>query len=266
MKLHTEMHTPTDIEIAKQLEELWHTIERGITIANQATKQAADIHTAIIQDNSKIEQLKLDTFLFSQSVKKNIQEIQEQQTKLEFNINTIYQIRDEVASYLEQIGDYQILLDTFRQGLKLVIESVDATKIQAQQLEGILPAFTKDLPQQLEQINQLAAQIETNKQEVARYQEKIQLQTNEVSQTHTQIQSLKTEVETIITNFGGKQALDKLHQDNQNIHNHLQQAQIKIERLNQKLETQAKKQKQANNWLLALTVCSALTLILSIIH
>ncbi|BDA72083.1 hypothetical protein RIVM261_005580 [Rivularia sp. IAM M-261] len=260
MKLHT------DAEIAKQLEELWHTIERGITTANSAVKQAANIHTAIIEDNSKIEQLKSDTFLFLQTVKNNIQEIQEQQVKLEANISTIHEIRDEITSYLEQIGNYQTVLDSFRQGLKIVIDSVDATKTQAQQLEAILPAFTKDLPQQLEHINQLAAQIETTKQEIARYQEKTQSQTNEVSQAHSQIQTIKTEIQTIITDFGGKQALDKLHLDNQTIHNQLQQAQTEIERLHQKLETQAKKQKQFNTWLLALSLCSAVTLILSIIH
>ncbi|BAZ12524.1 chromosome partition protein Smc [Calothrix sp. NIES-4071] len=260
MKLHT------DVETAKQLEELWHTIERGITVANQAAQQAGAIHAAIMQDYSKIEQLKLDTSSFAHTIQDNIDEVKQQQLYLEDNIQAVSHIRHEIISQLEQIGDYQTRLDAFKQELKLVIDSVDTTKNQAQQLEAILPAFTKDLPQQLEQINQLAVQIETNKQEIAKYQEKTQHQANEGAQAHSQIQTLKTEIETVITNFGGKQALDNLHLENQSIQNKLQQAQTEIERLHQKLETQTKKQKQFNNWLLALSVGVTLTLIFTIMR
>lgn len=245
MKLHT------DIETAKQLEELWHTIERGITVASDAAQQAGAIHTAIMQDYSKIEQLKLDTSLFAHTIQHNIDEVKQQQLHLQENIQTVNHTRLEIQSQLQQIGDYQTRLDAFKQELKSVTDTVEATKSQVQQLE---------------QINQLAAQIETNKQEIASYQEKTQNQSIEVTQAHSHIQTLKTDIETVISDFGGKQALDNLQVDNKSIRSQLQQAQAEIERLHQKLEAQTKKQKQFNNWLLALSLGLTLTLILAIIR
>ncbi len=204
MKLHT------DIEVAKQLEDLWHTIERGITVASDAAQQAGAIHAAIIQHYSKIEQLKLDTSEFTHTIQHNIDEVKHQQLHLEQNIQAVNHTRDEIISQLEQ--------------------------------------------------------IETNKQEIARYQEITQHQTNEVTQAHSQIQTIKTDIETVITNFGGKQALDNLHLENQSIQNQLQQAQTEIERLHQKLETQTKKQKQFNNWLIILSLGLTLTLIFTIMR
>ncbi|MBF2066110.1 MAG: hypothetical protein IGS39_17080 [Calothrix sp. C42_A2020_038] len=263
MKQHSSTHT--DTEVAKQLEELWHIIERGIITANHAVQQAGAIHTVIIQESSKIEQLKLDTSSFAQTIQKNIHELQEQQFQLENTTNTLNNIRNQIISQLEEIGDYQTKLNTCQQELKLVISTVDATKTQAQKLETILSAFTQ-LPQQFEHINQLAAKIESNNQQVARYHEKSKHQADEIVRTHSQIQNIKTQIETIITDFGGKQALDKIQINNQSICNQLQQAQAEIERLHQKLEIQTKKQKQFSNWLLVVSFTLILTLIFTIIR
>lgn len=67
------MKTYSDLEIAKQLEQLLHTIEKGISSANDAVDRGRKLEKEILENETIFEEIKSDIF----QVAKNIQVAEE---------------------------------------------------------------------------------------------------------------------------------------------------------------------------------------------
>lgn len=251
------MKTLTDLEVAKQLDELWQTIERGITTSREALEKAQKIHAFISQENSQLEQIKFDASLIANGIQDSVREVQQQQSKLVENITLASQIHDRITTQVEQVGNSHTLLDRFNQELEVIKSSLDAAKIQAQQLDAILPEFTNQLPQYIDEVKTLASQVKIDREETTQFQIKVE-------QACLQIDQRKNEIESIIAEFGGKESLDNLHLENKNIRNNFREAQGEIERLHKKIDIQTQKQILFRNWLIGLSFGFGLTLIIAI--
>jgi chromosome segregation ATPase len=264
------MKTVTDLEVAKQLDELWQTIERGIITSRDALEKAQKIHAFISQENNQLEQIKSDAYLIANTIQDSVREVQEQQSKLIENITLASQIRDRITTQVEQIGNSHTIVDRFQQELEVIRNSLDTAKTQAQQLDAILPEFTKELPQYIDEVKTLASQVKINREETAQFQAKAEHKAHEAAQAYLQIDQTKNEIESIITEFGGKEFLDNLHLENKNIRNNFRESQAEIERLHKKMEihiqTQIKTQTLFRNWLIAISFGFGLTLITAIIR
>ncbi len=253
------MKTLTDLEIAKQLDELWQTIERGIKTSREALEKAQKIHAFISQENSQLEQIKSDASLIANGIQDSVHEVQQQQSKLIENITLASQIHDRITTQVEQIGNSHTVLERFNQELEVIKNSLDTATTQAQQLDAILPEFTNELPQYIDEVKTLATQVKIDREETAQFQAK-------AAQAYSQIDQIKNEIESIITEFGGKKSLDNLHLENKNIRNNFREAQVEIEHLHKKMDTQIQKQTLFRNWLIAISFGFGLTLIIAIAH
>jgi DNA repair exonuclease SbcCD ATPase subunit len=251
------MKTLTDLEVAKQLDELWQTIERGIRIARETLEQAQQIHAFLSQENSQLEQVKSDAYLITNTIQDSVREFQQQQSKLSENITLASQIHDRITTQVEKIGNSHTILDRFNQELEVIHNSLDTAKTQAQQLHDIFPEFINELPQYIDEVKTLVSQVKINQQETAEYQAKAQHKAYEATQAYSQIES-------IITEFGGKESLDNLHLENKNIRNTFREVQIDIERLHKKVEIQLQKQTLFRNWLIVISFGLSVTLIVAI--
>jgi chromosome segregation ATPase len=251
------MKTFTDIEVAKQLDELWQTIERGIITARDALEKAQKIHGFIAKENSQLEQIKSDAYLVANTIQDSVREVQQQQSKLNENIILASQIHDRITTQVEQIGNSHTIIERFKQELEVIQNSLNAAKIQAQQLDAILPEFTNELPQYINEIKTLASQVKINQQETAKFQATAEYKADEAVQAYSQIES-------IITDFGGKESLDTLHLENKTIRNNFRESQSEIERLHKKIDIQIQKQVLFRNWLIAISFGFGLILIVVI--
>jgi chromosome segregation ATPase len=253
------MKTYSDLEVSKHLEELLHTIEKGITTANEAVIKANNIRLLISEDGQKYQQIQTD-FLEDSRV------IEQQQLQLVENIRVATQIRDELNLQLIKIGYYQCTFEQLKEEIEIINGSINTAKNQAIQLEAILPESTKELPQQLEEFKQLASQVAIYKQEAANFLEQIEDKAKLAVESHSQNQQIKSEIELIIKNFGGKEQLDNLQLDYNRIYHNFQEAQTEIQYLNKKLETQTKQQSFFRNWLIAVSIGVAIAFILAIVR
>lgn len=246
------MKTHSDLEVATQLEQLWHTIERGITTANEAVVKAKDIQLIILEDTKRCEKIQSEFVQNHRVIQNNVREVEIQQVQLQENIKIATQIRDELALQVTQLSNYQATFEQFKQDLEAINNSVNAVQNQARLLEAILPESTKELPQQLEEVKQLASQLAIDKKEAAYFLEQVQDKAKLVVDTYSGLQQLKNQIESIINNFGGKQKLDTISNE--------------IEHLHKKLETQTKQQSLLRNWLIAVSIGIAIALIFAIVR
>jgi chromosome segregation ATPase len=237
------MKTYTDLEVASQLEQLLHTIEKGITTANEAVVKANNVRLTISEDAQKCEEIRANNHVAEQ-----------QQLQLLENIKVATQIRDELNLQLIQIANYQCTFEQLKQELEVINNSINTAQNQARQLEAILPESTKELPQQLEEFKQLASQVVIYKQEAANVLEQIQDQAKLAVESHSQNQKIKDEVESIIKDFGGKEKFDKLQLDYNTVCHSFKAAQTEIEHLHKHFETQTKQQSFLRKWMIAISI------------
>lgn len=237
------MKTYTDLEIASQLEQLLHTIEKGITTANEAVVKANNVRLTISEDAQKCEEIRANNHVAEQ-----------QQLQLLENIQVATQIRDELNLQLIQIANYQCTFEQLKQELEIINNSINTAQNQARQLEAILPESTKELPQRLEEFKQLASQVVIYKQEAANVLEQIQDKAKLAVESHSQNQKIKDEVESIIKDFGGKEKFDKLQLDYNTVCHSFKASQAEIEHLHKQLEIQIKQQSFLRKWMIAISI------------
>lgn len=241
------MKTYTDLEVASQLEQLLHTIEKGITTANEAVVKANNVRLTISEDVQKCEEIRAN-------FQENNQVVEQQQLHLVENIKLATQIRDELNLQLIQIANYKCTFEQLKQELETINNSINTAHNQARQLEAILPESTKELPQRLEEFKQLASKVVIYKQEAANVLEQIQDKAKLAVESHSQNQKIKDEVESIIKDFGGKEKFDKLQLDYNTICHSFKAAQTEIEHLHKQLETQTKQQSFLRKWMIAISI------------
>jgi hypothetical protein len=102
------MKTYSDLEIAKQLEQLLHTIEKGISSANDAVDRGRKLEKEILENETIFEEIKSDIF----QVAKNIQVAEE--------------IFQDVKLAVDEVGGKQGL-----QNLKLEYKTISNTLSEA---------------------------------------------------------------------------------------------------------------------------------------
>ncbi|MEA5572528.1 hypothetical protein [Calothrix sp. UHCC 0171] len=251
------MKTLTDLEVAKQLDELWQTIERGMKVSHEVLEKAQKIHTFISHENSKLEQVTSDASLIANTIQNSVREIQQQQLHLRENIKIASQINDEIALKVEKVGNYDDIIEKFHQELENIQNSLDIAQNKLQELQSILPKPTDNFFQNLDDIKAIASQINISQQEIVRIQKQTEDAANETSESYVQIQKIKNEIESIFSEFGGKEYLNKLNCQHQ-------EAITEIERLHTKLDNQIQKQNVIRNWLMAVSFGFGLTLIIAI--
>lgn len=246
------MKTHSDLEVASQLEQLWQTIERGINTANEAVKKAQDIRLIISEDTKRCEQIQSEFVQNNHAVQNNVREVEIQQLKLQENIKIATQIRNELALQVTQLSNYQATFEQLKQELEAIKSQVNAAQNQARLLEAILPESTKKLPQQVEEVKQLASQVAIDKKEAADFLEQTQDKAKLAEDAYLQLQS-------IINDFGGKQKLDTIDHS-------FKESQTEIEHLYQKLENQTKHQSLLRNWLVVVSIGIAIAFILATVR
>ncbi|BAZ42638.1 chromosome partition protein Smc [Calothrix sp. NIES-4101] len=251
------MKTLTDLEVAKQLDELWQTIERGMKVSHKVLEKAQKIQTFISHENKKVEQITSDSSLIANTIQNSIRQIQEQQLNLSENIKKASQISDNIAFKVEKISNYDGILDNFKQELENIQNSFELAQNQVQELQSILPEFNHDFFQNLDEIKAIAFQINTNQQEIVKIQKQTEDAANETSKSYLRIQEIKNEIESIFSEFGGKEYLKKLNCQHQ-------EAITEIECLHRKIDNQIQKQNAIRNWLIAVSFGFGLTFIVAI--
>lgn len=259
------MKTHTDLEVAKHLDELWQTIERGITVANDALEQAQKIHAFIAQDSKQLDTIKTDASLIANTIQDAVREMQTQKSQLGDNIQIATTIRDDIASQIEEIVNYKKTLDNFKSEFITIRDNLDVAKVKIEQLDAVLPEFTQELPQIIDEVRKLASQVQCDSQNAALCKQESDNQVQKAIEAYSETETLKNEVEAIVKDFGGKETFENLLLDNKSFRNSFRESQAEIERLHKKLETQAKKQSLLFNWLIGVSVGLAINLAIRLI-
>jgi methyl-accepting chemotaxis protein len=91
------MKVYSDLETAKQLEELWYTIEKGITLAKETLEKAELIKIAIIEKNLQIQEDKKEVSQLYSQTKDKASEILQTQLKIQELITNVESSINEIG-------------------------------------------------------------------------------------------------------------------------------------------------------------------------
>ena|GEM_PF-2742197 len=273
------MQPPTDLEIARQLDMLWHKINEGIIKANTTLNKAKKIETEI----SLLEPVKLE---MASLIKKGQFQAEEME-KLSAIAKNLYQ---QIILFIESIGgeDGVQLLHQEIQDYRTQLS--EATR-QLQQAEGKLHMFEADLQTRRNTIVELASQVRQDKAGISYLIAQVEAKVNNVLQVQLQMQEflqntvstlehLHSEVATIAQQVqADRQAIQSVNLNDKQRINYLeklgQQQQEEIQRLKQqlvdsqaelgqRLQIMVQNQQRQRNWLLSLSFGVAFVIALAI--
>ncbi|AFY99654.1 hypothetical protein [Calothrix sp. PCC 6303] len=260
------MKNYTDLEIAKQLEELSQIIEKGITVAKEGIIKSQEIQTINHEDSKKFAKLKIDIFHIADEVRKTSQFISNSSSDFEQKIINAENIRDTLTTQFTQFENHQAKLEKLHQELVTIVARVAEAQNQIQQFEQHLPEFTQELPQRFAEIKQLASQIASDKTVILELGQQVEQQANQVKEASTKIEQLQEMIERMVHQTEYQSYITKLEAENQKLTNQIQTNKQEIERLQKKFENQSKKQQIFQSWLLGISLMIATTLVVAILH
>ncbi|MEB3178909.1 MAG: hypothetical protein VKL59_07770 [Nostocaceae cyanobacterium] len=273
------MQPPTDLEIARQLDMLWHKINQGIIKANTTLNKAQKIET----DISLLEPVKLEIASLIEKGQFQAEEME----KLSAIGNNVYQ---QIMLVIESIGgeDGVQLLQQEIQNYRTQLS--EATR-QLQKAEGKLHMFEAELQARRNTIVELASQVRQDKAGISYLIAQVEAKVNNVLQVQLQMQEflqntvstlehLHLEVTTIAQqvqtdreaiqslNLNDKQRinyLEKLGQQQQEEIQHLKQQLVDSQtELGQRIQIMVQNQQRQRNWLLSLSFGVAFVIALAI--
>ena len=117
------MKTYSDLEIAKQLEELLHTIEKGITSANDTVDRGQKLEKQILENETKFEEIKSDIFQAADQVKDVATKIQ-----------VAEQIFQDVKLAVNQVGGKEGL-ENLQQEYKTIRNTLSEANLELERLQ-----------------------------------------------------------------------------------------------------------------------------------
>ncbi|MBW4672401.1 MAG: hypothetical protein KME60_34535 [Cyanomargarita calcarea GSE-NOS-MK-12-04C] len=117
------MKTYSDLEIAKQLEQLLHIIEKGITSANDAVDRGRKLEKQILGNETKFEEIKSDIFQAADEVK-----------DVAKNIQVAEQIFKDVKSAVNEVGGKQGL-ENLQQEYKTILNTLSEANLELERLQ-----------------------------------------------------------------------------------------------------------------------------------
>lgn len=183
----------TDEEIARQLEELWNTIVKGTNRALELLERSRAVEAEVLEYRTIVENIvagaettKLEISEIAQQVEVSVETLWQLQVAVAEKVQTAEQFRNEIISSVAEIGGIEIL-----SALKEEITSARTRLIEAKmQLEQ-----TQELLQGLEMRSQeVATQIESNKNTVFQLAQKTADKANEVLQVRSDIVQLQEDI------------------------------------------------------------------------
>lgn len=260
------MKTYTDLEIAKQLEELWQTIEKGITVAKESISKTQEIQTINHEDGKKFAKIKADVFQIADEVRKTSQFISNSSSDFEHKIRNAENIRDTLTAQFTQFEHYQANLEELHQELVVIVTSITAAQTKIQEFEQHLPEFTQEFPQCFAEVKQLASQVTSDKTVILELAEQVQEQANQVREDSTKIEQLQGMIDLMVNQTEYQSYITKLETENKALSNQIQANKQEIERLHKKWENQSKKQQIFQTWLLGISLMVATTLVVAIMN
>ncbi|MBD1922625.1 hypothetical protein H6F77_16305 [Microcoleus sp. FACHB-831] len=183
----------TDEEIARQLEELWNTIVKGTNRALELLERSRAVEAEVLEYRTIVENIvagaettKLEISEIAQQVEVSVETLWQLQVAVAEKVQTAEQFRNEIISSVAEIGGIEIL-----SALKEEISSARTRLIEAKmQLEQ-----AEELLQGLEMRSQeVATQIESNKNTVFQLAQKTADKANEVLQVRSDIVQLQEDI------------------------------------------------------------------------
>jgi methyl-accepting chemotaxis protein len=117
------MKTYSDLEIAKQLEQLLHTIEKGITLANDTVDRGRKLEKQILENETKFEEIKSDIFQAADEVK-----------DVAKNIQVAEQIFQDVKLAVNEVGGKQGL-ENLQHEYKTIRNTLNEAKLEIERLQ-----------------------------------------------------------------------------------------------------------------------------------
>jgi chromosome segregation ATPase len=260
------MKTYTDLEIAKQLEELWQTIEKGITIAKEGIIKSQEIQTINNEDEKKFTKIKVEIFQIADEVRKTSQFISNSSSDFENKIRSAENAKDILSSQLTQFENYQSDLERLHQKLVIVVASMTTAQTKIQQFEENLPELVQKLPKKLAEIKNLAFQVTSDKTIILELSQQIQEQANQVKEANPRIEKLQQMIDLMPNQAEYQTHITNLETENKLLTSQIKTNKQEIERLHKRLENQSKKQQIFQSWLLGISFMIATTLAVAILH
>jgi chromosome segregation ATPase len=260
------MKTHTDLEIAKQLEELWQTIDKGITIAKEDIIKSQEIQTTNSEDEKKFTKIKVEIFQIADEVRKTSQSISNSSSDFENKIRSAEHAKDILSLQLAQFENYQSDLERLHQKLVIIVATMTTAQTKIQQFEQNLPDLTQKFPQRLAEFKNLAFQIASDKAVILELSQQIQEQANQVKEANPKIEKLQQMIDLMPNQAEYQTHITNLKTENQVLTSQITSNKQEIERLHKKLENQSKKQQIFQSWLLGISFMIATTLAVAILH
>jgi chromosome segregation ATPase len=254
----------TDQQIAKHLQELFEKITLGINSADNILKKTREIKSAVESQVDKAERTQAEISGMATGTQEIAKEVKEWQSE----IKTIH---NDVIKTVSEITNRETI-DNLRQELQSAGTKLGDFQIQIKQIEDSLPAFNKQLNQSLSGVQQLASQVEIDKQDVSRLTQQLQDSVNQVLQVKSDIENLgnviyrlesidaevksdrellqKIKIEVESCSVAGENSVREMRGEIQRLQ---QQFDDSFRELGQRLQTQAKSQERFRHWLLGVT-------------
>jgi chromosome segregation ATPase len=117
------MKTYSDLEIAKQLEQLLQTIEKGITLATNTVDRGRKLEKQILENETKFEAIKSDVFQAADEVK-----------DVAKNIQVAEQIFQDVKSAVNELGGKKGL-ENLQHEYKTIHNTLNEAKLEIERLQ-----------------------------------------------------------------------------------------------------------------------------------
>lgn len=261
----------TDKQIAEQLLDLFQTITKSITYAEDVLTKTQQINSAVENQVDKSERIQLEMAGIATHTKDMEKEVRQWQVEIK-------DIHNDVVKVVSQITNTETI-DNLRRELQSARERLSDFQTKIQQIEENLPIFSQNLNQGLLAVQQSALQIEADKKEVSQFAQEIEDKFHQVVQARAeieQVQKMGANLETMgseVSNLAlevrtDKEALQRMIVEVENISiagdNSLWELRKEVQSLGQqfddnlkelglKLQTQAKSQQRLRNWLFCMT-------------
>lgn len=261
----------TDKQIAEQLQDLFQTITKSISYAEDVLTKTQQINSAVENQVDKSERIQLEMAGIATHTKDMEKEVRQWQVEIK-------DIHNDVVKVVSQITNTETI-DNLRRELQSARERLSEFQTEIQQIQENLPIFSQNLNQGLLAVQQLVLQVEADKKEVSQFAQQIEDQFNQVVQARSkieQVQKMGANLETMgseVSNLAlevrtDKEALQRMIVEVENLSiagdNSLWELRKEVESLGQqfddnlkdlglKLQTQAKSQQRLRNWLFGMT-------------
>lgn len=184
----------TDAETARQLEELWNTITRGIDYAQEVLERSRQVEaevsqhcTTVVDRASQAQTTKLEISEIAHKVEQTQAAVRQLQVTVEEKVQTAKQLCNEVVSTVAQFGG-QETLQALQQELQDARTRLSEATTRLQQAEERLHTFEAQLQERSVALGELASQVEKDKTTISQLVQQTEGRAKEVLQVKSELQ------------------------------------------------------------------------------